>query len=80
MQVFHPITLNYHTINYTVTAMAESGTHTITFKDEDEKAKAFFELIHSGASFRGIGKNKFVVSDKDCKTLKTKRIKYYEID
>ena len=60
--------------------MAEHDTLTITFADEGEKAKAFFELIHSRAQFRGIGRNTFVVSKKDCKTLKDKRIKYYKID
>lgn len=60
--------------------MAEPGVRTITFKDEAEKAKAFYELIHSRAQFRGIDKNTFVISNKDCQTLKDKRIKYYEID
>ncbi|MER3408380.1 MAG: hypothetical protein C4292_06605 [Nitrososphaera sp.] len=58
----------------------ERGTRTITFKDEEEKAKAFYELVHSRARFRGIGKNTFVVSKKDCQALKDKDIKYYELD
>ena len=49
-----------------MTEVAEHDTLTITFADEGEKAKAFFELIHSRAQFRGIGRNTFVVSKKDC--------------
>ena len=52
------------------------NTCTISFNDEEEKAKAFYELIHSKAQFSGIGKNTFVISKKDCKRLKTKHIKY----
>jgi len=56
-----------------------SDTCTISFNDEEEKAKAFYELIHSKARFSGIGKNTFVISKKDCKRLRTKHIKYETI-
>ena len=52
------------------------NTCTITFNDEGEKAKAFYELIHSSAQFSGIGKDTFVISKKDCERLRTKHIKY----
>jgi len=54
----------------------KSDTCTISFRDEEEKAKAFYELIHSRAQFSGIGKNTFVVTKKDCRMLKSKHIKY----
>ncbi|MGI0018996.1 MAG: hypothetical protein ACREAY_00840 [Nitrososphaera sp.] len=59
--------------------MSETGMRTITFKDEGEKARAFYELIHSKAQFQGIDKNTLILSRKDCQTLKKKHIKYYEI-
>lgn len=80
IKTFPSNTLNYHSAGNTPTAMAEHDTLTITFTDEGEKARAFFELIHSMAQFQGIGRNTFVVSKKDCKTLRDKRIKYREID
>jgi hypothetical protein len=52
------------------------NTCTISFRDEGEKAKAFYELIHSNTQFSGIGKDTFVISKKDCKRLKNKHIKY----
>lgn len=55
------------------------NTCTISFSDEREKAKAFYELIHSGAQFNGIGKNTLVISKKDCERLRTKHIKYEKI-
>ena len=51
-------------------------TCTINFPNEDEKAKAFYELIHSKAQFSGIEKNTIVVQKKDCILLKNKNIKY----
>ncbi len=54
-------------------------TCTISFSDEKEKARAFYELVHSKAQFSGIGKDTFVVSMKDCKRLRTKHIKYETI-
>jgi hypothetical protein len=54
-------------------------TCTISFSDEKEKARAFYELVHSRAQFSGIGKNTFVVSKKDCERLRTKHIKYKTI-
>ena len=57
----------------------KSGTCTIAFADEEQKAKAFYALIHSGAQFSGVGKNAFVVARKDCHVLKSKNIRYREI-
>ena len=54
-------------------------TCTISFSDQKEKARAFYELVHSKAQFSGIGKDTFVVSKKDCKRLRTKHIKYETI-
>lgn len=59
---------------------SERSTRKIAFKNEEEKAKAFYELVHSRAQFTGIGKNTFIISKKDCQTLKDKDIKYYELD
>ena len=53
-----------------------NDTCTISFRTESEKAKAFYELIHSKSQFSGIGKNTLVVQKKDCKLLKNKNIKY----
>jgi hypothetical protein len=53
-----------------------SNTCTISFNDKEEKAKAFYELIHSKAPFNGVDKNTFVISKKDCKMLRSKHIKY----
>lgn len=62
---------------YTMSKMTSSnGTCTISFRTESEKAKAFYELIHSKSQFSGIGKNTLVVQKKDCKLLKNKNIKY----
>lgn len=54
----------------------KSNTCTISFSDEEEKAKAFYALIHSRAPFSGIGKNTFVITKKDCRMLRNKHIKY----
>lgn len=54
----------------------KSDTCTVSFRDEGEKAKAFYELIHSRAQFSGIGKDTFVITKKDCRMLKSKHIKY----
>jgi len=56
--------------------MSGNDTCTISFRTESEKAKAFYELIHSKSQFSGIGKNTLVVQKKDCKLLKNKNIKY----
>jgi hypothetical protein len=62
---------------YDMSKMTSShGTCTISFRTEGEKAKAFYELIHSKSQFSGIGKNTLVVQKKDCKLLKNKNIKY----
>jgi hypothetical protein len=53
---------------------------TIQFTDENQKARAFYELVHSKAQFSGIGKNTFVISRKDCKRLESKNIKYNKLD
>jgi len=55
-------------------------TCTIDFHNKDEKAKAFYELIHSKSQFSGIGKNTLVIQKKDCKLLKSKNIKYEIIE
>ncbi|MGH9909152.1 MAG: hypothetical protein ACRD32_00780 [Nitrososphaerales archaeon] len=55
---------------------SKSDTCTISFSDEEEKAKAFYVLIHSRAPFSGIDKNTFVITKKDCNMLKSKHIKY----
>ncbi len=57
----------------------KADTCTISFADEREKARAFYELVHSKAQFSGIGKNTFVISKKDCERLRTKHIKYETI-
>jgi len=57
-----------------------NGTCTINFDDDKEKAKAFYELIHSKSQFNGIGKNTIVVQKKDCKLLKSKNIKFYPVE
>lgn len=59
--------------------MTAGGMCTIVFDNEKEKARAFYELIHSRAQFSGIGKNTLVVHKKDCVKLKGKNIKYQEI-
>jgi hypothetical protein len=59
---------------------SSNGTCTISFRTESEKAKAFYELIHSKSQFSGIGKNTLVVQKKDCKLLKNKNIKYEIIE
>ena len=56
--------------------MAAAGTCTISFANEDEKARAFYELIHSKAQFSGIDKDTIVIQRKDCALLKNKNIKY----
>lgn len=53
---------------------------TIRFNSENEKARAFYELVHSKAQFSGIGKNTFVISEKDCKRLRTKHIRYQKLE
>lgn len=45
-------------------------------KYPDQKAKAFYILIHARTQFSGIGKNILIMQKKDCKLLKTKNIKY----
>lgn len=45
-------------------------------KYQDQKAKAFYTLIHAKSQFSGIGKNTLVIQKKDCKLLKSKNIKY----
>lgn len=52
---------------------------TIRFTDENQQARAFYELVHSKAQFSGVGKNTFVVSEKDCKRLDNKKIKYERV-
>jgi hypothetical protein len=58
---------------------AEPRTCTIQFDDESEKAKAFYELIHSKAQFSGIDKTTLVINKQDCVILKNKNIIYREI-
>lgn len=53
---------------------------TIKFDNENQKARAFYELVHSKAQFNGIGKNTFVISEEDCKRLESKHIKYQIIE
>jgi hypothetical protein len=55
---------------------SSAGTCTIHFTSDDEKARAFYELVHSKARFSGIGKDTLVVQKKDCTLLKSKNIKY----
>jgi hypothetical protein len=55
---------------------SNAETCTINFTSDDEKAKAFYELVHSKARFSGIGKDTLVVQKKDCTLLKNKNIKY----
>lgn len=57
----------------------KKDTCTIHFTDEDEKAKAFYELIHSKAQFSGIDKSTIVIGKQDCEMLKNKNITYQEI-
>jgi len=45
-------------------------------KYQDQKAKAFYALIHAKSQFSGIGKNILIMQKKDCKLLKSKNIKY----
>lgn len=66
-----------HTYNNRMST--RDATCTIAFTDEEEKARAFYALIHSGAQFSGVGKDTFVVARKDCRMLKSKNIKYREI-
>jgi hypothetical protein len=61
------------------TRIPKSDKCTVSFSDEVEKAKAFYELIHSSAPFSGIDKNTFIITKKDCKVLKSKHIKYTTI-
>jgi hypothetical protein len=53
---------------------------TVRFTDENQKARAFYELVHSNAQFSGIGKDTFVISAKDCKKLANKNIRYQKLD
>ena len=57
----------------------DHGTCTIHFTDESEKAKAFYELIHSKAQFSGVDKNTLIINKKDRTMLKSKNIIYQEI-
>ena len=59
---------------------SDSSMVTIQFEDENQKARAFYELVHSKAQFSGIGKDIFVVSAKDCKRLANKNIRYRKLD
>jgi hypothetical protein len=59
---------------------SDSSMITIQFEDKDQKARAFYELVHSKAQFSGIGKDTFVVSAKDCKRLANKNIRYKKLD
>lgn len=59
--------------------ITESKTCTIQFDNESEKAKAFYELIHSKAQFSGIDKTTIVIDKQDCVMLKNKNIIYHEI-
>lgn len=58
----------------------EADRRVISFETPDDKARGFYELIHSRASFTGVGKNKFIVAKKECDFLKTKNIKYRQIE
>jgi len=53
---------------------------TIRFTNQSEKARAFYELVHSKAQFNGIGKNTFVISEKDCRRLESKNIRYEKVE
>jgi hypothetical protein len=56
---------------------ASKGLVKVDFtKYQDQKAKAFYALIHAKAQFSGIGKNTLILQKKDCKLLKSKNIKY----
>jgi len=52
---------------------------TIRFTSQSDKAKAFYELVHSKARFSGIGKDTFVISEKDCRLLMNKNIRYEKV-
>ncbi len=60
--------------------MFDVGTCVIKFEDPAEKAKAFFELVHSRANFNGIGKDTLVIKKTDCDVLESKNIKYKHLD
>jgi CRISPR/Cas system-associated protein Csm6 len=51
----------------------------IRFKDESEKAKAFYELVRSKAKFSGVEKDTLVIHKKDCELLESKNIIYQKL-
>lgn len=56
------------------------STYTIRFTSQSDKVKAFYELVHSKAQFSGIGKDTFVISEKDCRRLESKNIRYEKVE
>lgn len=60
--------------------MTSESACTIGFDDPKEKAKAFFELVHSRANFSGMGKNTLVVTKDACDLLESKDIKFKHLD
>ena len=60
--------------------MASGNVCTIGFDDQKEKARAFFELVHSRTSFSGIGKDALVVTKDACDLLESKDIKFKHLD
>lgn len=63
----------------TVSTITETGTCTIKFDNDSEKAKAFYELIHSKAQFSGIEKDTIIIQKKDCTLLESKNIIYHKL-
>jgi hypothetical protein len=59
--------------------MQSNSMCTIRFASQGDKARAFYELVHSKAQFSGIGKDTFVISEKDCRRLMKKNISYEKV-
>jgi hypothetical protein len=51
-------------------------THVVSFKTEQDRVKGLYALINSNSGFNGIEKNKFVITEDQCKMLETKKIQY----
>lgn len=51
-------------------------THVVSFKTEQDRVKGLYALINSNSGFNGIEKNKFVITEEQCKMLESKKIRY----
>lgn len=51
-------------------------TSTVTFADQNNKTKAIYYLLHSNASFTGVGVNTIIIKTSDYEILKTKGIEF----